>query len=335
MNTFASPWAFLLLLPWALAAWRLFRPRRAASGAIPFALLSSIPRRTSLRQRLRALPPALLLVGLAAAIVALARPQTRTRRVTAHADAVAIAMVFDVSYSMLNPDMAGDASVLQAPGGKTRLDAAKEAFRDFVARRPADLVGLVTFGSWAETRVPLTLDHAALGHVLDGLVIHEDEAAASTAIGDGLAMGCARLEQATNVATHVAVLLTDGQNNAGDVAPLQAAAAAKALGIRVYTIGIGDKEPVRTFFGVAGYRDAVDTETLDAIARATGGRFFRARDAKALDQAMDEIDALEKTPVDQAVWEDRSEHFAPWLAIAGAALLLSAVLGMALERRLA
>ena len=332
MNTFAAPWAFLLFLPWALAAWRLFRPRRSSSGAIPFAMLASIPRRTSLRQRLRTLPPALLLAGLAAAIVALARPQTRLRRVTARSDAVAIAMVFDVSYSMLNPDMAGDGI---APGGKTRLDAAKEAFRDFVGRRPADLVGLVTFGTWAETRVPLTLDHAALGHVLDSLAIREDEAAASTAIGDGLAMGCARLEQATNVASHVAVLLTDGHHNAGDVPPLRAAAAAKALGIRVYTIGIGDKEPVRTPFGIAGYRDAVDAKALGAIAEATGGRFFRARDAKALDQAMAEIDSLEKTPVDEAIWEDRSEHFAPWLAGACAASLLSAILGMALERRLA
>ena len=331
MKTFAAPWAFLLFLPWAFAAWRLFRPRRAASGAIPFAVLSRIPRRTSPRQRLRFLPPALLLAGLAAVIVALARPQTRLRRVSTQADAVAIAMVFDVSYSMMNPDMADGATT----SAKTRLDAAKEAFREFVGRRPSDLVGLVTFGTWAETLAPLTLDHAALDHLLGGIEIHEDESAASTAIGDGLAMGCARLEQATNVTSHVAVLLTDGQNNAGEIAPLQAAAAAKALGIRVYTIGIGDKEPVRGFFGVAGYRDAVDAKTLTAIAEATGGRFFRARDAKALDRAMEEIDALEKTSVDETVWEDRTEHYEPWLAGGAAALLLSALLGMALERRLA
>ena len=330
MSTFGTPWAFLLFLPWAFAAWRLFRPRRSGGG-IPFAVLSRVPRRTSPRQRLRFLPPALLLAGLAAGIVALARPQTRLRRVSSRSDAVAIAMVFDVSYSMMNPDMADET----ATSAKTRLDAAKEAFREFVDRRPADLVGLVTFGTWAETRAPLTLDHAALQHIIDGISIHEDESASSTAIGDGLAMGCARLEQATNVASHVAVLLTDGQNNAGEIAPLQAAAAAKALGIRVYTIGIGDKEAVRGFFGVAGYRDAVDSKTLSAVAEATGGRFFRARDAKALDRAMEEIDALEKTSVDETVWEDRTEHYAPWLAAACAALLLSAVLGMALERRLA
>ena len=331
MKTFATPLAFLLFLPWLFAAWRLFRPRRAG-GAIPFAMLSRIPRRTSPRQRLRFLPPVLLLAGLAAGIVALARPQTRLRRVSSQSDAVAIAMVFDVSYSMMNPDMA-DGSTTSA---KTRLDAAKEAFREFVGRRPSDLVGLVTFGTWAETLAPLTLDHAALDHLLDGIEIHEDESAASTAIGDGLAMGCARLEQATNVASHVAVLLTDGQNNAGEIAPLQAAAAAKALGIRVYTIGIGDKEAVRGFFGaVAGYRDAVDAKTLTAVAEATGGRFFRARDAKALDRAMEEIDALEKTTVNEAVWEDRTEHYGPWLAAACAALVLSALLGLALERRLA
>ena len=330
MTAFAFPWAFLLFLPWVFAAWRLFRPRRAG-GAIPFAVLSRIPRRTSPRQRLRFLPPTLLLAGLALGIVALARPQTRLRRVASRSDAVAISMIFDVSYSMMNPDMAEG----PAASAKTRLDAAKEAFREFVGRRPSDLVGLVTFGSWAQTLAPLTLDHAALDHILEGIEIHEDESAATTAIGDGLAMGCARLEQATNVVSHVAVLLTDGQNNAGEVSPLQAAAAAKALGIRVYTIGIGDKEAVRGFFGVAGYRDAVDARTLTAVAEATGGRFFRARDAKSLDRAMEEIDDLEKTTVDEAVWEDRTEHCGPWIAAAGAALALSALLGLALERRLA
>lgn len=326
--TFASPYSFLLFLPWGFAAWRLFRASRRRG--VPFAALSRVPLRTTLRQRLRFLPPALLLAGLAAAIVAAARPQTRHHRVTSQSDAVAISMVFDVSYSMMNPDM--------AKGGpeKTRLDAAKEAFADFVGRRPNDLIGLVTFGTYAETRVPLTLDHAALLHVLNGIEIKENEEAASTAVGDGLAMGCARLEQATNVVSHIAVLLTDGQNNAGEVEPLTAAAAAKALGVRVYTIGVGDVEPVRGFFGgTMGYREGVDAKSLTAIAEATGGRFFRARDAKSLDKAMEEIDSMEKSSVNEILYENRSEHYAPWLAVACAALAASFVLGIALERRIA
>ena len=327
--TFATPLAFLLFAPWAFAAWRLFRAGRRRRG-IPFAALSRIPRRTSLRQRLRFLPPVLMLAGLAAAIVAAARPQTRHRRVSSQSEVVAISMVFDVSYSMMNPDMGRDGVT-----GKTRLDAAKEAFSDFVARRPSDLIGLVTFGTYATTLAPLTLDHGALLHMLDGIAIRQNEEAARTAVGDGLAMGCARLEQATNVISHIAVLLTDGQNNSGEVDPMEAAAAAKALGVRVYTIGIGDVEPVRGIFGAIGQRDAVDAKTLTAIAKATGGRFFRARDAKALDQAMEEIDAMEKSSIDEILYEDRSELYVPWLAGGCAALLLSFLLGLAIERRIA
>lgn len=329
--TFATPLAFLLFLPWAFAAWRLFRSSRRRRG-VPFAVLSRIPQRTSLRQRLRFLPPALLLAGLAAGIVAAARPQTRLQRVANQSDAVAISMVFDVSYSMLRPDMGGSALGPEV----TRLDAAKEAFAEFVGRRPSDLIGLVTFGSYATTRAPLTLDHDALKRLIDDIVIKENEEAAQTALGDGLAMGCARLEQATNVVSHVAVLLTDGQNNSGEVEPMVAAAAAKALGVRVYTIGIGDVETVRGPFGMTmGQRDGVDAKTLTAIAEATGGRYFRARDAKALDKAMDEIDAMEKSVVNEIRFENRVEHYAPWLAGACAALLLSFLLGLAIERRIA
>ncbi len=148
-------------------------------------------------------------------------------------------------------------------------------------------------------------------------------------------MGCARLEQATNVVSHIAVLLTDGQNNAGEVEPLAAAAAAKALGVRVYTIGIGDVETVRGFFGATAQRDAVDSRTLSAIAAATGGRFFRARDSKALDKAMEEIDAMEKSSINEILYEDRSEHYVPWLVGACAALLASFLLDLAIERRIA
>lgn len=329
--SFATPLAFLFFLPWLFAAWRLFRASRRRQG-IPFAVLSRIPHRTSFRQRLRFLSPLLLLLGLAALIVAAARPQTKLQRISSQSDAVAISMVFDVSYSMMNPDMASS----KGPSERTRLEAAKEAFTEFVKRRPSDLIGLVTFGAYATTRAPLTLDHEALLHLLSDIQIKENEEAASTAIGDGLAMGCARLEQATNVVSHIAVLLTDGQNNAGEVAPLAAAAAAKTLGVRVYTIGIGDLETVRSPFGMAlGQRDGVDAKTLTAIAKATGGQFFRARDAKALDRAMEEIDSLEKSAINEIRYENRSEHYLPWLASGGLLLALSFFFGLFLNHRIA
>ncbi len=327
---FAAPFAFLLLLPLAFAAWRLFRasPRRRG---IPFAATSWIPRRVSLRQRLRVLAPVSFLLGGLLLVVAAARPQTRTRLHHSETDAIAISMILDVSGSMRQPDMEPKAAL---PSEKTRLDVAKEAFSAFVERRPDDLIGLVTFGLHAATRTPLTLDHAALTELIKGIEITDNEEASQTALGDGLATGCARLEQATNVVSHIAVLLTDGQNNSG-TPPEEAAAAAKALGIKVYTIGIGNRVPIRGVFGIMGYDEGVDSKTLTYISEQTGGRFFRARDTEALDRAMEEIDALERSAVNELVFENRTEHFAPFLVSGAALLLLSALLSIALERRIA
>ena len=328
----AAPWALALFLPWAFAAWRMLR--RTRGGAIPFPGARRLAvRPPTLRQRLGALPAPLLLAGLAAGIVALARPQAQFALTTESKDALAIEMAIDVSGSMMALDMATAA----APD-RTRLDAVKETFRQFVEARPNDLIGLVAFGGFATTRCPLTADHDALLAVLaetripgsNGESIEEGEA--ETAIGDGLAMACARLAAATNVSSHVAILLSDGVNNYGLATPAEATALAKRRGVKVYTIGVGTTGPVPTF-GIDRFGRKVRTRTfgeidekaLRRIADETGGRYFNVRTEGALAEALEEIDALEKTTVEVERRVRREERFAPSLAL-GLALSLLALL---------
>lgn len=342
--SWGSPWAFALFLPWLLAAWRLLRAGKRRG--IPFAPLARLPRQSTWRQRAAVFPPALLLAGLAAGIVAAARPQTSTSTSRRSADAIAISMVVDVSGSMEALDLS------ERKGGgwdfKTRLDVVKEVFDEFVARRPDDLIGLVTFGGFATTRSPLTLDHTALRHLLQAVQIPRsgddvvDQEELMTAIGDGLAMACARLEQASNVVSRIAVLLSDGESNAGVVQPDEATRLAKALGLKVYTIGVGTtgEAPVkgRDPFGrevLTRMRVTMDEPALRRVASETGGLYFGVRDRAGLESALEQIDKLEKTAIDETVYKDRDEHFAPWLW-GGVALLFAAVsLAMLVERRIA
>ena len=276
-----------------------------------------------------------MLAGLAAGIVALARPRAEFALVSESKDAIAIEMAIDVSGSM----MALDFSTEKEPD-RTRLDVVKETFRDFVAARPDDLVGLVAFGGFATTRCPLTADHDALLAVLaetrvpgsDGEPIEEGEA--ETAIGDGLSMACARLAAATNVATRIAILLSDGVNNYGIATPAEATALAKRRGIKVYAIGVGTTGPVpfpaidargrrvRT----RGYGE-IDERALRRIATETGGLYFNVRTEGALQDALAKIDELEKTSVEVERRVRREERFAPWLAaciaLVGAGLLVA------------
>ena len=278
--------------------------------------------------------PLLVIAGLAAGIVALARPRAEFALVSESKDAIAIEMAIDVSGSM----MALDFSTEKEPE-RTRLDVVKETFRDFVAARPDDLVGLVAFGGFATTRCPLTADHDALLAVLaetrvpgsDGEPIEEGEA--ETAIGDGLAMACARLAAATNVATRIAILLSDGVNNYGIATPAEATALAKRRGIKVYAIGVGTTGPVpfpaidargrrvRT----RGYGE-IDERALRRIATETGGLYFNVRTEGALQDALAKIDELEKTSVEVERRVRREERFAPWLCASLSLLCLGLLL---------
>ncbi|MCL1856864.1 MAG: VWA domain-containing protein [Kiritimatiellaeota bacterium] len=249
-------------------------------------------------------------------------------------------MVVDISGSMEALDLSTPTQE------KTRLDAVKEAFREFVDRRPDDLIGLVAFGGFATTRSPLTLDHDGLKMMLEAVQIPRqgegDREELMTAIGDALVLACARLDQASNVVSKIAVLLTDGDSNAGIASVEEATQLAKKLGIKVYAIGVGSngRAPMRVTdpFGrrtVQWMKVTMDERALKRIADQTGGIYFGVADRDGLAKAMEQIDTLETTRVDETLYEYRTEHFVPWL-LSGAALLLAAVaLATALERRIA
>lgn len=346
---FAYPIAFLLFIPWLLAAWRLYR--RGERAGVLFAPTYRLPLKTAgWRVFVLRLLPALFLSGMALLVIAAARPQTFLARERHTVDALAIAMVVDISGSMEALDLSSR-SALGTIHEKTRLDVVKETFADFIRQRPDDLIALVTFGGYASTRSPLTADHRALLHVLKGVQIPKTEIDEQgrpvsqeellTAIGDGLATACARLVDA-EPKTKIVVLLSDGESNTGIITPEQAAEAAEKLGIHVYTIGVGttsSRTPIRTrdAFGrsVIGWADMSFDETqLKTIAATTGARYFNVLDPDGLKAALEDIGKLETTRVDREVMLRYHEWYI-WPLLAGAVFVWATLtLGMLTTRRL-
>ncbi|MFA7160033.1 MAG: VWA domain-containing protein [Kiritimatiellia bacterium] len=337
MFQFAEPYYFLLLLPAALALW--FAYARRVRVATVFAPTNRLPASSgSWRKTMRHILPALYLLGVVPAIVALARPQTVLEKTAVSANAIAIQMVTDVSGSMQALDFsASDKAV-------TRLDVVKDTFARFIERRPDDLVGLVIFGGYATSVVPLTIDHGALLHSLkgvetprlrldkDGNVANQEEQ--MTAIGDALATAAARLEK-TEIKSKVIVLLSDGESNAGIIKPDEAIKAAKALGIKVYTIGVGSngRAPflAQDMFGrkTVQYAEVrIDETLLRRIAEDTKGLYFNVRDPKGLARALNEIDKLEKTAVSKERFNQYREWYPPLLAGSLVMLALAAFFNM-------
>jgi Ca-activated chloride channel family protein len=298
-------------------------------------LVDAAPR--SLRSRAVALPAVLLAVATLALAVALAGPRTGDATSRVEREGIAIAMVVDRSGSMQARDfVSGDASI-------SRLDVVKDVFRRFVSGedggtgRPDDLVGLVSFARYADGLCPLTLDHGNLLAILADVEIVTEEGEDGTAIGEGLALAVERLRN-LHVSTKVAILLTDGVNNAGDIDPMHAADLAAQHGIKVYAIGAGSSGlapvPVRMPGGRVMLRRAyveIDEETLRAIADRTGGHYFHAADADSLRKVVAEIDQLERSEVSETRYLAYEYHYAGWvigatLMMASAALLSGSVL---------
>jgi Ca-activated chloride channel family protein len=330
MFRFESPWMFLLL--GLIAAIVLLRRRSRFRAALRFPSLSSAREvRPTLRQRLAVLPVALRLTALVLMVIALARPQMGTERAVEMSRGIAIEMVVDRSSSM--------GAELQYRGRRTnRLEAALDLFREFVAGRPSDLIGLIAFARHAETICPLTLSHDALLGFLPTVKLAAVETEDGTAIGDAVALAAARLRTAEETAARqaggqgeyeirskVIVLLTDGENNAGLRTPEEAAELAAAWGIRIYAIGIGgeDTPVVQTPFGrySVPMGPAIAEETLRTLAETSGGRYWVANDAEALRVVYGEIDKLEKSEIEAARYREYREWFPP---LALAALLLVA-----------
>lgn len=275
------------------------------------------------RAWLRRLPALLRAVGLALLVVALARPLTGMRPRVERAEVVDILLCVDVSGSMTEKDyLAGGLR-------RDRLYVTKQAVRDFIETRKArgvDRVGLVLYGSHAWTQCPLTLDYGVLERELDGVTIDEkDDTSRRTAIGSALGLAISRLLK-SEAKSKVIVLLTDGINNYGNLDPITAARLAKDYGIRVYTIGAGGAEAQRdTALGplVTGRGSPIDEESLERIARISGGKYYRATDTESLRGAYKEIDELETTEVEIGGRYDYDEGFVPYAVAGTAAMALS------------
>ena len=344
--SWGSPLSFLLVLP-ALAAAFLMLRRRVRRGILFPDVPPELVRRRTWRMRLLGLAPWLTVAGLLLGVVALARPRTVLSIVRRTSDVIALEMVVDVSGSM----RALDLSPKTATGRdwRTRLDVVKDTFARFIERRPEDLVGLVSFGGYASTRAPLTTDHDALAHVLKGVSIPEptrtadgrvvDDGELLTAMGDALATACARLKDA-EPASKIIVLLSDGESNTGMIEPDRAVEVAEKLGIKVYTIGVGTttgRAPfkARDVFGREGIQYAavrLDEALLKRIARDTGGQYFNVRDRDGLEEALADIDRLEKTEVEKNEYYQHNELFSRVLAPGIVLLVLGVTLHIWLRR---
>lgn len=313
---FASP-AFLLLLALIplLAALRWRRPPATMRYA-DVSLVKGVAAR-SWRLALRPILPGLRWLALALVIVALARPQLVNAQQVIKGQGVDIALALDISGSMASLDFEP----------KNRLEAAKQVIEEFVAERPYDRIGLVLFASEAFSQSPLTIDHAVLGRLLGQVDLAPELGIDDgTAIGMGLANAANMLKESA-AKSKVVILLTDGVNNTGQVDPQTAAEAAKTLGIKVYTIGMGRPGqvpmPQKTIFGeqVVMVESELDEETLQQIAETTGGRFYRATDTEGLRQIYEEINSLEKSEVEIRTFH-QYEELAGWLLWPALALLL-------------
>ncbi|GIV58546.1 MAG: VWA domain-containing protein [Rhodothermaceae bacterium] len=325
--TFAQPeWLWLLVLVPLVGAWTWWRDRRRTG--LRYSSVAAARRAPgSLWARLSGLPGLLRMAVLALGILALARPQERNVVRERFAEGVDIMMVLDTSTSMRAQDFTPN-----------RFEAAREFGAEFIRGRVSDRIGLIVFAAEAYTQAPLTLDYdfllAMLREVEVGVI--ED----GTAIGTALATAVARLKD-SEAQSKVIILLTDGQNNRGEISPETAAEVAATMGVRIYAIGVGARgeAPFVIDHPFAGRQRRmvpveIDEEMMRAVAEKTGGRYFRATDNEALRAIYQEIGELEKTKVEERTYTDYEERYAAFLWPAFGLLLLELLLASTRLRRL-
>lgn len=282
----------------------------------------------TVRYYLRHVPFALRCIALATLIVALARPQSAEHDTRTDAEGIDIVLAIDISGSMLARDFKPD-----------RITAAKEVAGSFVADRYGDRIGLVVFAGEAFTQSPLTTDQSSLQTLLSRIRsgVIED----GTAIGNGLATAINRLRE-SDAKSKVVILLTDGVNNRGEIAPLTAAAIAQDYGIKVYTIGVGTmgEAPYPVFdqrgnlVQTVNMKVEIDEEMLRKIARQTGGEYFRATDKQTLQSIYDRINSMEKSRVEVSEFTILHEEYLVWVLAALAALLLEFIVSRLILKRI-
>lgn len=296
MLRLAAPWALLLLPPVLAASWWMARRRSRSDARLTLPAAAVKMRLTgSGWQWLERSLPALRGLVLVLIVTALARPQAGTKVESVSTFGVDIVVALDVSQSMMTEDFPGN-----------RLAEAKRVVERFVKGRKSDRIGLVVFADLAVTRSPLTLDHEMLLSFLSEVDFAPSEQG-GTALGMGLASAVNRLRK-SDARSKIVVLVTDGRNNRGQIGPQAAAEAARAIGVRVYPVGVGtDGEapiPLNLGRGRTSYRlqrSELDEPLLREIAEHTDGRYFRATDAAGLAQVFDSIDALEQTEIESEV----------------------------------
>lgn len=315
-------WLLLVLIP--LIAWHIWKYR----GANPSMGLSSTVGfdKIGLSWKVIVMHASfgLRLLAIAALIVAVARPQTTDHMRTSQVEGTDIAIALDISGSMSAQDFRPN-----------RFEVAKDVAGQFINDRENDNMSLVIFAGESLSLMPLTNDRAALVNALQNVKLGDLND--GTAIGDGLSSAINRLASGKARSKSI-ILLTDGTNNAGDVAPSTAAEIAKSKGIKVYTIGVGTNGTIQVpdpyGFSATTIETKIDEGALRSIADATGGKFFRATDKRMLQQVFAEIDKLEKTRLDVSRYTQTDEDFMPWVALALIAFGLELLLRYTVLRRI-
>lgn len=328
MIQFAYPgmlWLLLLLVPmivWYIMKFRTAYPSIHISSTSPFAGAGRPWKLYFLHGTF-----ILRLIAVSAIIVMLARPQTRDSWRTTHTEGIDIVLALDVSPSMLARDFKPD-----------RLEAAKNVATSFVNSREDDNIGLVLFAEESLTGVPMTMDREVLTNYISN--IQMGMLGNATAIGDGIATSVNRLKNSSSK-SKVIILLTDGSNNAGLVAPITASELAKQYGIKIYTIGIGTNGmapyPQQNYFGKIEYvpqEVVIDEGTLKEIAAQTGGKYFRATGNNVLQDVFEQIDQLEKTAMDVRNFTSTEDNYMIWAVIALIAICLEILLRNTILRTL-
>ena len=325
---FANPyllWLLALVVP--MVAYYIYRTLQGGAAIRISSVAGARKAPRTLRYWLRHAPFVLRVAAVAALIVALARPQDVEEQSRTNAEGIDIMLSIDISSSMLARDFTPD-----------RLTAAKEVAGEFIADRYGDRIGLAVFAGESFTQSPLTTDKGSLQTLLARLRsgVIED----GTAIGNGLATAINRLRE-SEAKSKVIILLTDGVNNRGEIAPLMAANIAADMGIKVYTIGVGTRGkapyPAMDMFGNMTFQMMdveIDEQTLTEIAEQTGGQYFRATDKQKLKAIYDEINELEKSKVEITDLTIYHEQFLQWVLLAIALLLAEFLLEKVVLKRI-
>ncbi|WP_448698666.1 VWA domain-containing protein [Mucilaginibacter sp. AW1-3] len=316
---FAHPiFLWMLIIVPLMIAWYVWKEREMHGALNMSATKGFTTRKKSYIGVLRHYGIVLRSLAVLFIIVALARPQTSLSWQNSTTEGIDIMIASDISGSMLAEDFKPN-----------RLEAGKQIAIDFIKARPDDRIGLVIFSGESFTQCPLTIDHSVLINLYQD--IHNGMIEDGTAIGMGLATAVNRLKD-SEAKSKVIILLTDGSNNLGSIAPATAAEIAKQFGIRVYTVGIGTHGfapyPVQTPFGIQYQKMQVDVDepTLTKIASITGGKYFRATNNEALKNIYTQIDQLEKAKIDVTQYRKKTELFFPFALIALVLLSLEFIL---------